>query len=264
MAPSAKKKTPGDLQPAPDIKRTRVDPELPTTAAAESDTATSALPTTAAASSADVRPTDAAASGIADDATDTVPAPMMMVPLPMPESTKVDDAALAGPVMQQLYPFVMQSLLKYMGTGGFAQFAIGLHLHEHSPLIISNVKDELVSYKAPWDVHQMKTSLESTSMYEAGGNLVWVDWRPPPVGGKAENIAGMAPRWSQVKEVAERYFSQAAMVVSGAGGRRRIVFPVRILVHAESLEVAMNSAGSACSMAMLVGHVGLGLGGRNA
>jgi hypothetical protein len=57
------------------------------------------------------------------------------------------------------------------------------------------------------------------------------------------------------KEVAERYFSQAAMVVSGAGGRRRIVFPVPILVHAESLDVAMKTAGSACSMTMLAGHV---------
>ena len=70
-------------------------------------------------------------------------------------------------------------------------------------------------------------------MYEAGGNLLWVSWRPPPAG-KAEIIAGQQPRWSQVNEVAERCFSEAAMV-GGSGGRQRIVFPVSLLLHAELL-----------------------------
>ena len=99
----------------------------------------------------------------------------------------------------------------------------------------------------------MRTSIETTSMYEAGGNLLWVNWRPPPAG-KADIIAGQQPRWSHVNEVAERYYWEAAMV-GGSGGRLRIAFPVSLLLHAESLGDLQGDAGFAGSLVMLVGHV---------
>jgi hypothetical protein len=117
------------------------------------------------------------------------------LPPPPPDTAKVDGSAPASPVMHQMYPWVVHSLIHFMGTTGFTQFATGKQLREYNPLVISNVKDELVSYKAPWSTSQTRTAVETTSMYEVGGNLFWVSWRSPAAG-EAEIIASMPPRWS--------------------------------------------------------------------
>jgi len=88
-------------------------------------------------------------------------------------------------------------------------------------------------------------------MYEAGGNLFWVNWRRPV--GVNEVIAGTQPRWSHVEEIAARYFSQDA-VVRGPGGRQRIVFPAPLLVHAESLDNVRGGTFDG-TLTLLTGHV---------
>ena len=170
----------------------------------------------------------------------------------MPNLAVVDGSSSAGPVMLELVPFVEQSLIKLMGTAaGFQQFSGGAPLHKHQPLaIIKGETDTMVSYKAPWEPASCKIAVTTTSMYEAGGNLFWVNWRAPT--GKNAVIAGSAPRWAQVQEVADRYFCEAAQV---GILRRRIVFPTTLLVHASSLDTVINASDFADSLEMLVGHL---------
>ena len=96
--------------------------------------------------------------------------------------------------MLELVPFVEQSLIKLMGTAaGFQQFSGAIPLHKHQPLaILKGEKDSMVSYKAPWERAACKIAVTTTSMYEAGGNLFWVNWRAPT--GINAVIAGSAPR----------------------------------------------------------------------
>ena len=154
--------------------------------------------------------------------------------------------------MQQIVPFVTESVAAMMGTALHAQFDSKHLVHQHPPLAIASSKEALVSYKAPWHASSCVTALQTTGMHEAGGNLFWINWRPPT--GVGSIIAGASPRWAQVKEVADRYFSESALQSVG-GARQRIVFPVTLMVHATSLGDVATTTDFASSMDLLVGHV---------
>ena len=143
------------------------------------------------------------------------------------------------------------SLRNCFGTKGFDQFQSSAEPYEVQPLDITTDSKGMTSHKAPWQAARCATAVQTTSMYEAGGNIFWLDWRRPL--GEGSAIAGSPPRWSQVEEIAERWFSRNAMV-GGPFVRKRIVFPVPLLVHAPSLD---NVGGGAFngSLEMLAGHI---------
>ena len=62
-----------------------------------------------------------------------------------------------------------------------------VELHMHQPLEIKAAQsdNDLLSYKAPWTRSQAAMSLASIDMYEAGGNVFWIN---PFVDGEGEKI----------------------------------------------------------------------------
>lgn len=152
--------------------------------------------------------------------------------------------------MQKLIPYVLHALRKHMTSDtSFKQFA-DMPLHRHSPLKIGGGETDLMSFKAPWESKSCIQSVETTSMYEAGGNVFWVNWHP--LQGAPRAIAGDPPRWSSVQELTTKYFTAAAFIDSGS--RHRLVFPAPLLVHAKSLD-QVKCEHFDSSLELLSGHV---------
>ena len=71
--------------------------------------------------------------------------------------------------------------------------------HEYGALKIA-LKGEtgMMSYKAAWEAEAANIALDSTGMYEASANLLWLN--PFPRTTMAQQIAGNPPSWSQLTE----------------------------------------------------------------
>lgn len=193
-----------------------------------------------------------AAAGALPKASSAPPAKRPRPEPVLPDLAALDGAAPAGAAVMEMKPWLEDSLTKCFGGPGFEQFKGQVAPHTCQPLdITKEFKERMTSYKEPWKSDRCTTALQSTSMYEAGGNLFWVNWRRPS--GQNEAIAGTQPRWSQVEEIATRFFSRESLV-GGAGVRQRIVFPVPLLVHAPSLDNARGSTFEG-SLEMLTGHI---------
>ncbi len=95
----------------------------------------------------------------------------------------------------------------------FASFA-DVEPHTHQPLAIatdaancSGVKDNLTSYKAPWNTESATGSLRGTKMYEAGGSILWCT--PLPAETLAETRGALgddAMTWKDVHDIREQHF----------------------------------------------------------
>jgi hypothetical protein len=142
----------------------------------------------------------------------------------------------------------------------FKKYFLDVAPYLHQPLAIQADDklnaDTVTSYKPPWTNTDAKTSLESTGMFEAAGNVLWVCPYPPTDdGGKI--IAGEVGGWSDVTEIAETCFSAEAYQTTHAtsqGSVAHITFPVLLAVYAEKVtHVLINAFPS--SLALLTGHV---------
>lgn len=138
-------------------------------------------------------------------------------------------------------------------TGGdaFAQFP-DTELHQHGALEIKAGSTGLVSYKAPWEAGQATTALETTNMYEAGGNVMWLN--PFPESADAQVIAGDPPSWSQVVEIQELHFNLSA-VAAPHGKTFQHIFPIAIPVDVSSLDVVRGRTSFPGSLSIITGHV---------
>ena len=70
-----------------------------------------------------------------------------------------------------------------------------IELHAHSPLEIqaTSVGNDLMSFKHPWSKSDAVTALTGTNLYEAGGNIFWLN---PVIGSGDEQIcAGEGQSW---------------------------------------------------------------------
>jgi len=171
-----------------------------------------------------------------------------------PDFTEIVAADPAEAHVLSVKPWIEESLRMHFGsTAGFEQFR-EMVPHEVQPLdIVAPVADStMTSYKEPWRADRCSTALRTTGMYEAGGNLFWLDWRRPSGTGSA--IAGSPPRWSHLKEIADKWFTRENLVGGSGGTRMRIVFPVPLIVHAESLDKVKGTAFPG-SLELLTGHI---------
>ncbi len=181
------------------------------------------------------------------------------VPPPCPVVDSKEDADVQVN-MRKVIPYVTGHLRQILRTRADLkrQFA-DTPPHLHQPLLVKAVEqlkdDDLTSYKPPWSSDDAVTSLHSTGMYEASGNILWCSPHPEQRG-DAQVIAGDPPTWPQVEEFAEAHFSAEAFQESDttAGKARRITFPTPLVVHVARVEDARH-ASFASTLPVLSGHV---------
>ena len=174
--------------------------------------------------------------------------------IPPPDFTEIVAADPAEGHVLSAKPWIEDSFRVHFGaTAGFEQFK-DLDPHQAQPLDIGvqATDSSMTSYKEPWRVDRCITAVKTTGMYEAGGNLFWLSWFRPS--GTCSAIAGSPPRWSHVKEIADKWFTRENMVGGSGGTRVRIVFPVPLIVHAESLD-KVNGTTFPGSLELLTGHI---------
>ena len=97
------------------------------------------------------------------------------------------------------------------------------HLPEEVPLAVAmpSGDSDVGNFKEIWNPATALQSAQGTGMYEAGGNLTWLD----PVLGSAPEVARSEPAWSLVHQYSIQYFSIAS-AVPGASRRGRLIFPL--------------------------------------
>ena len=128
----------------------------------------------------------------------------------------------------------------------------------HQPLDIKGTtasRQELRSYKAPWNACACLRAVEDTQMYEAAANVAWI--HPFPASSIEEILAGDPVLWGSVVRVADTYFSLAASQGStpGCGGTiERIVFPITLHAHAKDT-VSIRADFFEASLDLVAGHV---------
>ena len=81
----------------------------------------------------------------------------------------------------------------------------------------------ICNFKEIWNPANAVRSIGSTGMYEAGGNLTWLD----PVLCGVPDVARSEPAWALVIQYASQYFSPAVAIPDASGklGLGRLVFP---------------------------------------
>ena len=92
-----------------------------------------------------------------------------------PQPTMPDEKDLPGlgskALMKKVVPWINAKLPRYLTERG--QISNTDRLGLHAPLAITG--EGMVSYKEVWNVDNCRRSLSQTNLYEAGGNLGWLD-----------------------------------------------------------------------------------------
>ena len=138
----------------------------------------------------------------------------------------------------------------------YAAFA-DVDLHSHKPLEIRDVAGEagLLSYKAPWNRESAKLALAGTGLYEASGNMFWMN--PFPSDADMTTCAGDTPSWKSIHGAADAFrVDDKAFEMGSAGPARqnRILFPGVMAVHAPTLDVFIGDTFPG-NMQVVTGHV---------
>jgi len=124
-------------------------------------------------------------------------------------------------------------------------------LHMVQPLDIQAklTGKQMGSYKAPWNQESCQRAVDTTSMYEAGANVLWLD----PGLGRSARVAHEQPSVQTVQTVMASYFSKESMWSPKAASRDRLVWPIAmeayVLVKAEIFKDYFDH-----SIALLAGH----------
>ena len=117
-----------------------------------------------------------------------------------------DDMAPAGPYMMGLIAWTADALGKFLAqhVDKFGELPAG-GIYAVAPLAIQDEKeDRLMSFKEPWKVEQCQKALSTTDMYEAAGNICWL--QPIAATETEEILAGDPPSMADVNEAAENFF----------------------------------------------------------
>jgi hypothetical protein len=130
--------------------------------------------------------------------------------------------------MQSIIPFVLRQLPGHVG------------LKKESDLVAASalqVTDDASStgYKEVWDVKNCKTSIVANNLYEAGGNLFWLDTQLSTAGSKIDTLIREEPPWLNITDLASQFFSKAALD-SGLGSRAAGVSAAGLLVFPLALD----------------------------
>jgi hypothetical protein len=108
-------------------------------------------------------------------------------------------------------------------------------LASHEPLqIMAEQGQALKSFKERWNRGHSKQAVATTSMYEAGANLAWVD--PVPGAEKDGWVASADPGWTSVRNLADTLFKPGGCQVGfdKGAGQGRVVFPSVVVTYVTS------------------------------
>jgi len=226
MAPK-KATAPGEEPPT---KKAKTLPQTASIPAAAAGT-TAGIPAAAADTTAGIPAAgEVTTAGAADTAVQNTGCATPAPNLPPPGAVDVDSRAL----MAELAPYVKDALRSYVSREcpPFAAF-LDEPAFKIQPLEIkASPGESLSSYKAPWTRPVMQHSVESTGMYEAGGNILWCRVRAQSHDHLV--ISGSPPPWTDVEEAAA-YFEAPAPPRGKSGTTSRVVFPIPVHVYAASI-----------------------------
>ncbi len=166
--------------------------------------------------------------------------PNLPIPLPqassMPEAPRFDAGVDTLKTIRAVIAYVQHYLRARLKDDPiFAAFP-DIPLHQHSPLEIkaASSEQELLSYKAPWQRTLAVVAFKSTGMYEASANLFWAN--PFPASDEETILAGDAPSWGNVNEMAELFRMPETAKPGRLALDHRILFPVTLCAHASTLD----------------------------
>ena len=165
---------------------------------------------------------DEAASSLASTATAfDIAATSMQKPV-LPEATKT---LVARDLMKHIIPYVKEHLPAVLASINFQPWVSEMDLAAQPPLAVPSDPgtqggDPSSSYKERWVPENCRTACKATGLYEAAGNLCWVD---PEVDGETV-VPFTDPSWHMVVEAADAMFNPAEY----KDGRERIRFPVTL------------------------------------
>jgi hypothetical protein len=150
------------------------------------------------------------------------------IPVPKPKlRAPVDGDGLGSrSIMQDVVPWVLAELPVYLKKHNFIIDAL-TPMSQIAPLHISGSGQVGTSFKEAWSPANCRTSLIQSSLYEAGGNLCWLD---PEVSGASFSMPGDDPAFAWVWESSASLFEPfVPEALCGAfTGVQRIRFPVTI------------------------------------
>ena len=135
-------------------------------------------------------------------------------------------------------------------------------LHAHQPLAIkaASSDNDLLSYKAPWSKDIAAVALASTHLYEAGGNIFWIN---PFVDGTDENMcAGEGQSWEVVHTMADVFrvntsHGASTPMSDGLAKGRRLKFSVIFPVHGDKVDFFGKQDSFPGTLKLVTGHVAL-------
>ena len=184
---------------------------------------------------------------------------------PKPVLPSCSDADVDVPtLMRGIIRFVQYHLKIHMKDNPqfFSAFP-NTELNAHQPLPIKSASsdNDLLSYKAPWSQDLAAVALASTHMYEAGGNIFWIN---PFVDGADENIcAGESQSWELVHAMADVFRLNddeqgASTPLAGTLAKeRRLKFSVIFPVYGDKVDVFGKHHTFPGTMRLATGHVAL-------
>ena len=130
--------------------------------------------------------------------------------------------------MRSTIPDVQTTMPERLRTLGMTSLET---LVSRGPLQISEAQSlDITGYKEAWNPANCRTAITTTGLYEAGGNLTWLDLSLGTAGQPADMIPREEPSRMLIKSYAEQFFSNAAVItLSGPkhSERRvpRLLFP---------------------------------------
>jgi hypothetical protein len=150
------------------------------------------------------------------------------VPKPKVRAPADCDGLGSRSIMQDVVPWVLAELPVYMNKHKLLNDAL-TPMSQMLPLHISGAGQVGTSFKEAWSPVNCRTSLIQSNLYEAGGNLCWLD---PEISGAGFSMPGDDPAWAWVWESSATLFETFVPDArSGCSGVERIRFPAAI--HAE-------------------------------
>ena len=190
----------------------------------------------------------------------STPAPVVPPKPDLPGAEQKDTDTVQ--LMRAITKYVKYRLRAYLKESHSATSAFpDVELHEHLPLGIKKAGggQELLSYKAAWNLTDAEASFDGTMRYEAGGNIVWLH----PFctsGGDEANAAGEMPSWAQVHEMANLFRpsggNQDVEFQEGCVAKeKRMFFRAPFHVHASTLDAFVKKATFPGTMELVAGHV---------
>ena len=187
---------------------------------------------------------DTAAVGV------TTRANQAKVPRPEPSDDELQSGAtmFVQERMADVMPYVQQRLASHL------TYIADKPLSEHAPLEISNdINAAVWNFKEVWNMNRCMQSLSTTDMYEASGNIFWLNNGAVWDHAASTHAKVVSVSWSQIK-AAKQNWSEAAFVESSVCKPhfRRFDFPgsypnaIQCVPEVQKSLTAKQQALSAC------------------